>query len=429
MRFFGLSQEELDHEFERFRQGDATNKVELTTRHLIIVSCGIGLWFATAQVVMLVWGFGYVALNSAYVHFLRQASEPTPYLKLIIAMLGSLTVAAWYCAMVIYIATLNEGDFVLLASIGCIGLALHCIARNDEFTYSAIVDFLATLVTSGCVLVLASLAITSFWTGIATLVGGVCVIFYFGLSFREILQQRRQLGEKMKAEVQGEKMRALGQLTSGIAHDFNNLLTVVNGNIELARVDPEGAEAHGYLEEAHSAGLKGAALTRQLLAFSRKSQFQVVEVEISELSDRLQSILHSVLPAHITLKVGPVDAEARVIGDAAMLESAILNLVINARDAIGDKPGNIAVSIDTASQAGMVKICVEDDGPGLDDLTLAKATEPFFTTKDVGEGSGLGLPMAKGVAEQSGGSFEIARLDHGGIIASMSLPRIDIQLN
>ncbi|MFL4471740.1 sensor histidine kinase [Tateyamaria armeniaca] len=379
------------------------------------------LWFATGHSVMLVWGAGYVVFNTAYVEFLRRRAGPVRPLHLALAAAASTFVVAWYGTMVVYIATMGDGEWLLLACCGAIGLALHCLSRNHEFSYSAMIDLGATLVTSLGVLVAAFMQIEAMWTGFATLLGGVCVVAYFCLSFRDIIIERQKLNRRLLSETQDEKMRALGQFTSGVAHDFNNLLTVVNGNIELAKLDPQGIETHEYLEEAHAAGMKGAVLIQQLLAFARKSQITVSDISLKDMFRRLSGLLDRVLPAHIALSVDVRDDDVCVRADSAMIESAVINLVINARDALGEQPGKIVISIEPFGR-NEVEIAVRDTGPGMDDDTLARAVEPFFTTKAVGDGSGLGLSMVTGVAEQCGGRLELENQPGGGLSARMFLP-------
>ncbi|WP_299729458.1 ATP-binding protein [uncultured Tateyamaria sp.] len=425
MRLPNLSAADCDHEFKQFQIGDAGHGLQLWGRPIIVMCVSVALWLATDLLITLVWGIGYVIARAAYVTYLRRQSFPVRPVHIVLASAASVFLGAWYGAMVIYIATLGEGEYILLSCCGAMGLGLHCLSRYDELSYAALIDFCTTLATALGVLVAAAQRIEPMWTSLATLVGGICVLIYFGISFRDIVTERQKMKRSMLAESQDEKMRALGQFTSGVAHDFNNLLTVVNGNIELAKIDPEGIEAHKYLEEAHAAGLKGAVLIQQLLAFARKSKIVVSDVNLTDMFSRLLGLLQRVLPAHIKLTLDACGNDIFVRADPAMLESALINLVINARDAMGETPGEIVISIDPFG-AGDVEIAVRDTGPGMDDETLARATEPFFTTKAVGEGSGLGLSMVTGVVEQCGGRFELSNRGRGGLSARIYLPLVDL---
>lgn len=417
-----LTQEERDRQFVAFLEGDASDTKDIIARLSVVVSCGVALWFAIGQAVMLIWAFGYVTLNIIFISYLRRQKAPVRPSCLAIAIAGSIFIAAWYGAMVIYIATIGDGDFLVLACCGCIGLALHCISRNNQFNYSAYVDFWATIITAKAVVVVAFLDAPRISVGFVTVIGGCCVMGYFWFSFQQIITDRKNLSDKVRADVQDQKMRALGQLTSGVAHDFNNLLTVIIGNIELAQLDARSKDNPVYLSEAHNAAKRGAQLITQLLAYARQSQLFLSDVNLAELFDRLSSVLPRLLPAHITLEIGEVDDNSSLKGDAALLESALLNLVVNARDAIGKAPGKIHLSMRVNRATGHVDILVRDTGPGMDDDILARAAEPFFSTKPVGEGSGLGLSMVKGFAEQSGGNLFLENRSGGGLQACISLP-------
>lgn len=422
MRLGALSQEQLNHQFEAFRNGDATDRAELLLRHAIVVGCGLALWFATQQLVMLLWSATYVACNTVYVRFLRQRNAPIQPRHLGLALLGSTTVAAIYCAMVIYVSFLENGTYLLLSVCGCVGLALHCLSRNSTMGLSAKVDLLATILTATAVFSIAALNAPRLGVSISILVGGTCVVGYFWQSFQQIIADREALDQKLRAEAQSQKLRALGQLTGGIAHDFNNILTVVKGNIELAQLgmrDPQNAE---YLSEAKTAANRGADLIRQLLAYVRKSNLTYSDVELHGLMNRVQAMLSRTLPANVRLSIDTDEAHVVIKGDAAMLETAVLNLVMNAGDAIGRAQGHIHIKVSKDERQNQVRIVVSDDGPGMDATTLEKAAEPFFTTKDVGQGSGLGLSMVKGFLEQSGGALMLQNKDTGGLQATMYLP-------
>lgn len=426
MRISNLLHADIHQEFEQFKLSDASNLTEIWLRRFLVVGVGGLLWVETQQTVMLAWCIGFILIDITYVAFLRARFAPITALHLIGATGGSVLLGAWFGAMVVYIATLGEGEYVLLAASGCVGMALHCLSRNYYFSYSGFIQLLTTIITAIGLLIGASLKIEPMLSGIVTFLGGVGVVVFFILSFRKIIHERQAFQHRLQQEKQDDKMRALGQFTSGVAHDFNNLLTVVNGNIELAKMDPEGIEAHNYLEEAHAAGLKGAVLIQQLLAFARKSRIVVSDIDLKGMFLRMEGILNRVLPAHITLSLRHGNDDVRVRGDAAMLESAIINLVINARDALNEKRGDIIVSIKPFGPEE-VEIDVSDTGPGMDKETLARAVEPFFTTKAVGEGSGLGLSMVTGVVAQCGGRFVLQNRLGGGLSARIYLPVADAQ--
>ena len=232
-----------------------------------------------------------------------------------------------------------------------------------------------------------------------------------------LLFEARDVSELKTAQEQlrqSQKMEALGQLTGGIAHDFNNLLTVVVGGLDLISRQVTDDKLRRYAENALAAAERGARLTAQLLAFSRVQRLEVRPVEVEELIEDMRPLLGNVLGGQIKavmkLDAGPV----LVMADPTQLELVVLNLAINARDAMPDggaltiATSHVAMSNDAELTDGdYVALCVSDTGSGMPADVVARAFEPFFTTKDVGKGTGLGLSMVYGVARQSGGTARI----------------------
>jgi signal transduction histidine kinase/CheY-like chemotaxis protein len=233
---------------------------------------------------------------------------------------------------------------------------------------------------------------------------------------------------------QAQKMEALGQLTGGIAHDFNNLLTAVIGNLELAR-KRIGSDPHvaGLLEAALSAAERGATLIKDLLAFARRQPLHPKAVDISAVVDDAEKILKQAIgpDIRVLIRVEPGLRPAWV--DPNQLALAILNLALNARDAM---PGGGRLQIACENRraeadnsppdlatGNYVVVTVSDTGTGMSEATLAHAFEPFFTTKDASRGSGLGLSMVQGFAAQSGGAVRIVSSLGEGTKVELWLPR------
>ncbi len=249
------------------------------------------------------------------------------------------------------------------------------------------------------------------------------------------LRVKDEVSEREKAQaalLQSQKIEAIGQLTSGVAHDFNNLLAAVLGNLELLgrRVtDPRGKQ---LLDAAFRAAGRGAKLTEQLLAFSRHRHLEPEPFDLNELIQGMSNLLaHTLGPAiGITRSLAP-DLWP-ILGDASQIEIALLNLAINARDAM---PLGGTLLIETANlPAGharlpqglvgdFVLVAVSDTGVGMTEAVKARAFEPFYTTKDVGRGTGLGLSMVYGVAKQSGGAAIIDSAPGKGATVALFLPR------
>jgi PAS domain S-box-containing protein len=253
---------------------------------------------------------------------------------------------------------------------------------------------------------------------------------------------RRQIDERERAEEQlrqAQKMEAVGQLTGGIAHDFNNLLTVVIGNIETAqRHLGEGAEGRvrRAVESAMRGAQRAATLTQRLLAFSRRQPLTPGPVDVNKLVHAMSDLLNRALGETVALESVLGAGLWRVEVDSNQLEAAILNLAVNARDAM---PNGGKLTIETANshldeayavahaevvQGQYVMIAVADTGHGMAKEILARAFEPFFTTKEAGQGTGLGLSQVYGFVKQSGGHVQIYSETGDGTTVRIYLPRL-----
>ncbi len=235
-----------------------------------------------------------------------------------------------------------------------------------------------------------------------------------------------------------ERMQALGQLAGGVAHDFNNVLQAVIGAASLIEKHPDDGEGVGrFARRVLEASERGAAITHRLLAFARRGDLRAEALDVAALLGNLGAILAHTLGSAIDLRIDVADGVAPLLADKGQLETVLINLATNARDAMPGG-GRLTISAATETVAGRepalpaglapgryVRIDVADTGGGMDAATLARADEPFFTTKAPGKGTGLGLSMARGVAEQSGGTFAIASRLGLGTTVTLWLPEAD----
>ncbi len=250
-------------------------------------------------------------------------------------------------------------------------------------------------------------------------------------------QARAELEATQNALRQAQKMEAVGQLTGGIAHDFNNMLAVVIGSLDLLerRLAADDARARRYVSAASEGARRAAALTQRLLAFSRQQPLRPEIIEPNRLVAGMSDLLRHSLGAQVRLETVLAGGLWRVHADPNQLESAILNLAVNARDAM---PGggrltietrNAAIGLMADEYAGLiageyVQIAVTDTGTGMTPEVIAKAYDPFFTTKPVGKGTGLGLSQVYGFVTQSGGHIRIDSIPDCGTTLEISLPRL-----
>jgi PAS domain S-box-containing protein len=244
------------------------------------------------------------------------------------------------------------------------------------------------------------------------------------------LTERKQAQEALERTreqlFQAQKMESIGQLTGGVAHDFNNILAAILGSLRLAqRKIAEGQDVGRFLDNAMAAAQRGATLTQRMLAFARKQELSIEPVNlIDSLRDMTELLGRTIGPGIDVRTSFPLDL-APVLVDRAQLELALVNLVVNARDAMPGG-GEIAIAAEKCSLEGdprrFVCLSVTDHGAGMDAETLARAVEPFFTTKGVGKGTGLGLSMVQGMVEQCGGQFKLESEPGKGTRARIWLP-------
>jgi signal transduction histidine kinase/ActR/RegA family two-component response regulator len=269
-------------------------------------------------------------------------------------------------------------------------------------------------------------------------------------SVQRILRELDERAERKRAEEalrvsekqfrQAQKMEAVGRLAGGLAHDFNNLLTVIMGHSQVLLTElPEDSSVRGKIEEMQKAGERAAALIRQLLAFSRKQALEPKVLCLNSVVTNLDSLLSRLIGEDIQLAVRTESEQGHVKADPSQLEQVIMNLVVNARDAM---PNGGLLVIETSqvqltrtpmhhirplSPGPYMKLTVTDTGCGMDQDTLSHLFEPFFTTKEEHKGTGLGLSTVFGIVTKNGGAIDVwSQVGHGTTF-DIYLPRIDPQ--
>ena len=234
---------------------------------------------------------------------------------------------------------------------------------------------------------------------------------------------------------QAQKLQAMGQLTGGVAHDFNNLLTIIQGNLELIARDVENPAVIQMVESAINASRRGAELTQRLLAYARRQPLRAAPVDLGARVKGMHDLLTRTLGETVEVSYASADDLWPALADQGQVESALLNLAINSRDAM-PRGGKLIIACANASldeadvsrnpgteTGDYVVLAVSDTGTGMSPDVMDQAFEPFFTTKEVGEGSGLGLSMIYGFAKQSGGFVTIDSEQGRGTSVKLYLPR------
>src|SRR3569623_58040 len=252
---------------------------------------------------------------------------------------------------------------------------------------------------------------------------------------RDLTERREtqlRLEQTREALMQSQKMEAIGQLTGGIAHDFNNLLMAVTGSLELKRKRlPDDPKLHALLENAMQGARRGSTLTQRMLAFARRQDLVHEAVDVPDLVRGMTELLRRSLGPSINIQTRFPLVIAPTFTDINQLEMALLNLAVNARDAMPDG-GEILIAAReeevgehnrmALTPGKYICLSVQDCGIGMDADTLRRAAEPFFTTKGPGKGTGLGLSMVHGLAEQCGGRFALESVHGQGTTAELWLP-------
>jgi len=260
------------------------------------------------------------------------------------------------------------------------------------------------------------------------------LVYGYGRDITEEKHQAEALRQTEEALRQAQKMEAIGQLTGGVAHDFNNLLTVIRSSADLLRSrDLPADRRRRYIDAISDTADRAAKLTSQLLAFSRRQALKPEHFNVATKVETLSEMLGSILGARIQLDVSVLCEDCFVESDVNQFETALINLAVNARDAMGGE-GLLTIGIDAteaipalrghaASQGDFVTVAVTDDGAGIAEDDLARIFEPFFTTKEVGRGTGLGLSQVYGFAKQSGGDVAVESRPGRGSTFTLYLPR------
>jgi signal transduction histidine kinase/CheY-like chemotaxis protein len=248
------------------------------------------------------------------------------------------------------------------------------------------------------------------------------------------ITEHKELEAKLR---HSQKMEAIGQLAGGVAHDFNNILTVIQGHASLLKGEAvcEDQTARDSVEQIAEAAERAASLTRQLLAFSRKNVMQPVDLDVNEVVAAMIRMLHRILGEDIALHVELSPAPLYVHGDRSMMDQIILNLAVNARDAMpgggsltvrtSEEPINGARETTESSAGRFARLSVIDTGEGIEPAHLTRVFEPFFTTKEVNQGTGLGLATVYGIVKQHGGWINVSSEVGKGTTFDAYLPIVD----
>ncbi len=402
---------------EALIEADISSLPEIALRYTIIALGMITATLATQDPIITLLLMGYFIFNGTYSLLLASTTSRVDRNRYYLLITLNICATTSYSVCAAYLFALQTPAMITIAISAGVAQALYNFARHRRFGITAYWDMMLILFL--CLWVAGwqfrGVLLDPQFAVIAVSSLGVAV--YYVLAQWKSIQTHESLQLARSEAIQTQKMRAIGQLTAGVAHDFNNLLTVIQGNIELAQEDTLSNDRALYLKEAREASLRAASITSQLLTFSRKAKLESEINEIGQCFDRWQTVAARLLPETMTVSIMVDPKVACVYCDRAQLDTAILNLLINARDAT-QAQGHLVIAChpstpETLAKAGLadragqdfVTVSITDNGPGIPRELIDQVTEPFFTTKPMNEGSGLGLATAKGFSEQSGGNL------------------------
>jgi len=428
----------------RYRGLLPSHSYEVVHRFALILLAGITIGWATASYLPLLWSALYIIVNGAYQASLVRNRATKGVLPLWRRIIGLLSGTSIYIAMIIYL-WLHE-NFVLqfAATSGLIGYGLHSLARPQKILWVTIVDSLA--IASIYIFMVLTLIIT-YQDGPTLAVLAAClfsVVTYFITSQWRAYKRSQAIEVAEQRLMRNREMEAVGRLTGAFAHDFNNILTAMRGNLDLYDEVTDPVEKRRIMQEAQAATARAANLTQQLLTYSGKAILRPQHIATGAFVTDFVAMMGRNLPEEIALRLEVCDNPPPLKVDVQTLEMVLTNLVRNAADAIVEQcdidgrsvageitlscapmamPASSAAPAASEIRAGnYLRLALLDTGPGIPADVLPHICEPFYTTKPLGRGSGLGLAMAQGFAEQSGGALRVSNPSEGGALVELFLP-------
>jgi len=418
---------------DKLHHADFDDRPSFVLRHLCIVVAATVLFLATGEPTAPIWAIIYAALQ--VLHFAASTSPKT----------GSVSALRFYAALSLYGLTIAcfvtlplklilhpDPIYHLTSAIGLAGAGFYFIQRHDPGRDVAVMDgsmFSLTLIVVNVQL----------WPMFSDTIdrvafGMVCTmaILFYVRALVGNYQRQTAIRNAENRYAHAQKARALNQFVGGVAHEFNNHLTAILGNLELFELLSDQSERREALGNCREAAARSALIVKQLVASSGRTRLAPKEIDFATLTRQLGPVLRTMLSEGVTLTLPAAATPVTGYVDQDALETCLVQLVLNAQDAGGPEariaissgryPDGFTHSPALEAPAPHVYLCVEDDGPGVEDHVLPLLPEPFFTTKNTGDGPGLGLSAVQGFAKQSGGVLTLSKSELGGLRACIILP-------
>jgi signal transduction histidine kinase len=420
----------------QMRQAEFASATEVIMRFGFVSAAGVALSAHTGNAIGIAWAAVYLASQGMHYGFLAWCRGPEQPWQVVVSHIGYALRTLVFVSLPLWLMTRPDTALIMAGALGLSALVVFLLWRKPPPRSLLPID----VAVHGLILTvllwhfLPQAAELS--AKIAIAVSAIAQMTYFAMALYGTTDMRQRLSDAAKRGVEAEKLQAIGQLSSGIAHDFNNILTVIRGNLELHAEVTDPEERDRLIGDAQLAAVRASTLVAQLLSFSRRAPLLPVDSDAHAVIAEIAAMAARLLPPGISVLTEGMDRPMTLKVDADRLNAALLNLVLNARDAINEtRPGTgrIVISADTVDAAMVgdvprslghgphIRFAVTDDGPGMTAEQASRAVEPFFTTKPVGKGSGLGLASAKSFAEQSGGAMTITSRP-GRTVVALYLP-------
>ncbi|WGW03041.1 sensor histidine kinase [Tropicibacter oceani] len=417
---------------EHLRKADFGSVPEMALRYSLALACAALLYLATSDWFFIQWLLVYLVVDSLFAATLicRITANPNRQYALCLALYN--LAALSFVSGPLYLLAVQDTALVLVGALGLVALLLNNFHKGEmirEVVYSDAAQF--TFVAAALIVLLYP-NFGGTYQFMAAVVTAIGVTIYYYLALMGQLSRSQALRAAQHRYAQSQKARALNQFVGGVAHDFNNILTAVIGNLELHGALSDEKERAQVIRQAHEAAHRAAMTVRQLLATSGRARLRPAPISAAALHDQMHALLRDLLSPGITLASEPGDRDLKVLADHDMLETVLVQLCLNAQDALQGR-GRIwlrSAHVDTLPDIDprpeapppYMAIIVEDNGPGVPPNALPMLTEPFFTTKPLGQGPGLGLSAVLGFARQSQGSLMVENRPKGGLRVTLLLP-------
>ncbi len=418
----------------QLRKSEFGYATEVAVRYVLVISGASALYLYSGVWYGLVWAAAYLFSQFLTYVALYRAKPPYRHLDYAFGIGGLLLTSTIFVTLPVGVFMFCDPVLAYGGGMALVALCVFSLWREDPPVVLLPYDLGLAWVTA------ALIGWAAYPVGQGILAQGIVIVLtitavsYYSFALVANTRTRQQLRSAAKRGIEAQKMEAIGRLSGGIAHDFNNILTVLQGNLELYQEINDPEERSRLIQEAHQASRRAAGLVAQLLAYARRAPLTPRDVSVAATIDELAALSARLLPANISVFPAIPLTDVSVRADHDQLISALLNLIQNARDAMPDR-GEITISaraiiVGVATRSlGLrsgryVRFSIADTGTGMPPEVAARAVEPFFSTKPVGEGSGLGLSTAKGFAEQSGGTLTI-KSDEKGTEVALYSPQSD----